>query len=59
MRDGRIVADGPKRDTLTAPALRQLFGVEVELADARATTTCGNEFRSSRSATICVPRSIT
>ena len=33
MRDGRIVADGPKRDTLTAPALRQLFGVEVELAE--------------------------
>jgi iron complex transport system ATP-binding protein len=33
MRDGRIVADGPKRETLTAPALRQLFGVEVELAE--------------------------
>ncbi len=32
MREGRVVADGPKRETLTAGALRQLFGVEVELA---------------------------
>jgi iron complex transport system ATP-binding protein len=31
MRQGRIVADGPKRETLTAAALRELFGVEVEL----------------------------
>jgi iron complex transport system ATP-binding protein len=32
MRSGTIVADGPKETTLTAPALRDLFGVEVELA---------------------------
>jgi iron complex transport system ATP-binding protein len=32
MREGQVVADGPKRETLTAGALRELFGVEVELA---------------------------
>lgn len=32
MRGGRIVADGPKEETLTAAALRDLFGVDVELA---------------------------
>ena len=32
MRAGQVVADGPKREMLTAPALRGLFGVEVELA---------------------------
>jgi len=32
MRDGRIAADGPKEETLTAAALKNLFGVEVELA---------------------------
>ncbi len=32
MRDGRIAADGPKEATLTAAALKDLFGVEVELA---------------------------
>jgi len=32
MSKGRIVADGPKAETLTAEALRHLFGVEVELA---------------------------
>jgi iron complex transport system ATP-binding protein len=32
MRDGRVVADGPKEATLTAPALKDLFGVRVELA---------------------------
>ena len=32
MRDGRIVADGPKEETLTAAALKDLFGVEVELS---------------------------
>jgi iron complex transport system ATP-binding protein len=31
MRDGGIVADGPKQEILTAQALRNLFGVEVEL----------------------------
>jgi iron complex transport system ATP-binding protein len=33
MRQGRIVADGSKRETLTPAALRDLFGVEVELAE--------------------------
>jgi iron complex transport system ATP-binding protein len=33
MRAGRIVADGPKRETLTAQALQELFGVELELAE--------------------------
>jgi iron complex transport system ATP-binding protein len=33
MRQGRVVADGVKRDTLTPGALRDLFGVEVELAE--------------------------
>jgi iron complex transport system ATP-binding protein len=33
MRQGRIVADGSKRETLTPGALRDLFGVEVELAE--------------------------
>lgn len=33
MRDGGIVADGPKRDVLTAQALRSLFGVNVELSE--------------------------
>lgn len=32
MRGGRIVADGPKQDILTAETLRDLFGVKVELA---------------------------
>jgi iron complex transport system ATP-binding protein len=32
MRGGRIVADGPKAETLTAVSLKQLFGVDVELA---------------------------
>ncbi len=32
MREGRVVADGPKHETLTPAALRGLFGVEVELA---------------------------
>src|ERR1700684_3905801 len=32
MRGGRIAADGPKDETLTAAALKDLFGVEVELA---------------------------
>jgi iron complex transport system ATP-binding protein len=32
MREGRIAADGPKEQTLTAAALKDLFGVEVELA---------------------------
>jgi iron complex transport system ATP-binding protein len=31
MRQGRIVADGPKQNILTAEALKGLFGVEVEL----------------------------
>ena len=33
MRQGRVVADGPKREILTAAALRELFGVEVQLAE--------------------------
>ena len=32
MRKGSLVGDGPKSEVLTAPALRELFGVEVELA---------------------------
>ncbi|HTA45478.1 MAG TPA: ATP-binding cassette domain-containing protein [Bryobacteraceae bacterium] len=32
MRNGQIAADGPKEQTLTAAALKDLFGVEVELA---------------------------
>jgi iron complex transport system ATP-binding protein len=32
IRDGEIVADGFKEDVLTASALRELFGVKVELA---------------------------
>jgi iron complex transport system ATP-binding protein len=32
MRDGQIAADGPKEQILTAAALKDLFGVEVELA---------------------------
>jgi len=33
MRQGKVVADGPKRDTLTPVALRDLFGIDVELAE--------------------------
>jgi iron complex transport system ATP-binding protein len=33
MRDGRIAADGSKRDMLTPSALRELFGIEVEMAE--------------------------
>ncbi len=33
MRDGRIVADGPKRELLTTPRLRELFGIELELVE--------------------------
>ncbi|MEO6828887.1 MAG: ABC transporter ATP-binding protein, partial [Acidobacteriaceae bacterium] len=33
MRDGRIAADGPKAELLTAPRLRELFGVDVELVE--------------------------
>jgi iron complex transport system ATP-binding protein len=32
MRGGQIVADGAKDDVLTAPSLKNLFGVDVELA---------------------------
>lgn len=32
MRSGEIAADGPKAEVLTAPALRELFGVDAELA---------------------------
>lgn len=31
MRNGRIVADGAKRDVLTGPGLSELFGVRLEL----------------------------
>ena len=33
MRDGRIFADGPKNDLITAHKLRNLFGVEVSLVE--------------------------
>lgn len=33
MSAGRIVADGSKRDLLTAPRLRELFGIELELVE--------------------------
>jgi hypothetical protein len=32
MRDGQIASDGPKDQLLTAGALRDLFKVDVELA---------------------------
>jgi iron complex transport system ATP-binding protein len=33
MREGRIVADGPRAELLTAPRLKALFGVELTLAE--------------------------
>ncbi|HTV82802.1 MAG TPA: ABC transporter ATP-binding protein [Acidobacteriaceae bacterium] len=33
MREGRIFADGPKRELITAETLRALFGVEVSLVE--------------------------
>ncbi len=33
LRDGRIVADGPRRDLLTAPVLSDLFGTPIELTE--------------------------
>ena len=33
MKDGRIVADGVRRDLLTGPVLEQLFGVELTLGE--------------------------
>jgi iron complex transport system ATP-binding protein len=33
MREGRIVADGPKRELLDAARLRELFGVDLELTE--------------------------
>ena len=33
MKDGRIVADGPKADLLTAPRLRDLFKTEVQISE--------------------------
>ena len=33
MRHGKIVADGPKREILTAPRLSKLFGLAVDLAE--------------------------
>ena len=33
MRDGRIVADGPKRQLLTAPVLSALFGTQIHVAE--------------------------
>lgn len=33
MREGRIVADGPKRELITAETLRAVFGVEVSLVE--------------------------
>ena len=33
MKDGRIVADGPKRELLTAARLKELFKTEVEISE--------------------------
>jgi iron complex transport system ATP-binding protein len=33
MRAGRIVADGPRQDLITATQLKELFGVEVTLTE--------------------------
>jgi iron complex transport system ATP-binding protein len=33
MQKGRVVADGPKRDVLTASRLAELFGLPVDLAE--------------------------
>ena len=33
MRDGRIIADGPRADLLTAPALSELFETDVHLTE--------------------------
>jgi iron complex transport system ATP-binding protein len=33
MNDGRIFADGPKRELLTAEKLRELFGVDVTVVE--------------------------
>ena len=33
MKDGRIVADGPKADLLTAPRLRDLFKTDVQISE--------------------------
>src|SRR5580658_9891352 len=33
MSKGRIVADGPKREVLTAPRLSKIFGLELDLAE--------------------------
>jgi iron complex transport system ATP-binding protein len=33
MRNGRIVADGPREELLTAPKLSELFGTDVHLAE--------------------------
>ena len=33
MRDGRIVADGPREQLLTAPVLSGLFGADVQLSE--------------------------
>jgi iron complex transport system ATP-binding protein len=32
LREGRIVADGPKDEMLTSPRLSELFGVEIQIA---------------------------
>jgi iron complex transport system ATP-binding protein len=33
MKDGRIVADGPKQELLTADRLRELFKTEVQISE--------------------------
>jgi iron complex transport system ATP-binding protein len=33
MRDGRILADGPRGELLNATTLKMLFGVELTLAE--------------------------
>jgi iron complex transport system ATP-binding protein len=33
MKDGRIVADGPKQELLTADRLRELFNTEIQISE--------------------------
>src|SRR5580658_9693761 len=54
MSRGRIVADGPKREVLTAPRLSKLFGLPVDLGSGMDITTCGDLLmgRACRAATV-------
>jgi iron complex transport system ATP-binding protein len=40
LREGRIAADGPAAATVTAPALRALYGVEVRVASVEGRPVC-------------------